>query len=90
DAAVLWGPAAGWLAKQSGTAMRVVPLLKEPERPPMAYRIAMGVRIGENDWKRSLNTVLRKRKADIDKVLRDYDVPLLDEEENRLAEPGER
>ena len=90
DAAVLWGPAAGWLAKQSGTAMTVVPLLKEPERPPMAYRIAMGVRIGENAWKRTLNTVLRKRRADIDKVLRDYDVPLLDGEENKLAEPGER
>ena len=90
DAAVLWGPAAGWLAKQSGVAMRVTPLLKEPQRPPMAYRIAMGVRIGENDWKRSLNTILRKRKADIDKVLRDYDVPLLDDEENKLAEPGER
>ena len=90
DAAVLWGPAAGWLAKQSGTPMSVVPLLKEPERPPMAYRIAMGVRIGENDWKRSLNTILRKRKADIDKVLRDYDVPLLDEEENKLVAPGER
>ncbi|MDP4002499.1 rare earth element methanol dehydrogenase accessory protein XoxJ [Methylobacterium sp. NEAU K] len=90
DAAVLWGPAAGWLAKQSGLALNVVPLLKEPERPPMAYRIAMGVRIGENDWKRTLNTVLRKRKADIDKVLRDYNVPLLDEEDNKVAEPGER
>ncbi|KNY23536.1 rare earth element methanol dehydrogenase accessory protein XoxJ [Methylobacterium sp. ARG-1] len=90
DAAVLWGPAAGWLAKQSGTPMTVVPLLKEPPRPPMAYRIAMGVRLGENDWKRSLNTVLRKRKSDIDKVLRDYDVPLLDDEESKLAEPNER
>ncbi len=89
DAAVLWGPAAGWLAKQSGTPMTVVPLLKEPERPPMAYRIAMGVRLGENDWKRSLNTVLRNRKADIDKVLRDYDVPLLDDEENKLTDPSD-
>ena len=90
DAAVIWGPAAGWLAKQSGTAMTVTPLLKEPDRPPMSYRIAMGVRLGENDWKRSLNTVLRKRRADIEKVLRDYDVPLLEEDENKLLAPGER
>ena len=34
DAAVLWGPAAGWLAKQSGTPMTVVPLLKEPRAAP--------------------------------------------------------
>ena len=56
----------------------------------MAYRIAMGVRLGENDWKRTLNTVLHKRKSDIDSVLRAYDVPLLDEEDNKLAAPGER
>ncbi|MCJ2010632.1 rare earth element methanol dehydrogenase accessory protein XoxJ [Methylobacterium sp. J-092] len=88
DAAVLWGPSAGWLAKQSGTAMDVIPLLKEPDRPPMSYRIAMAVRIGENDWKRSLNTILRKRRSDIEAVLRDFDVPLLEEEENKLLAPN--
>ncbi|WP_375466221.1 rare earth element methanol dehydrogenase accessory protein XoxJ [uncultured Methylobacterium sp.] len=88
DAAVLWGPSAGWLAKQSGTALDVIPLLHEPDRPPMSYRIAMGVRIGENDWKRSLNTILRTRKADIDAVLRQYDVPLLEEDENALLAPA--
>lgn len=88
DAAVLWGPAAGWLARQAG-GLDVVPLLREPDRPPLAYRIAMGVRHGENEWKRVLNTALRKRRAEIEAVLRDYAVPLLDEEENRLlpAEP---
>lgn len=84
DAAILWGPAAGWLAKQSGVPMEVVPLLEEPDRPPLTFRIAMGVRMEENDWKRSLNTILRKRRADIEKVLRDYDVPLLEEEGNTL------
>ncbi|UMY16934.1 substrate-binding domain-containing protein [Methylobacterium organophilum] len=88
DAAILWGPAAGWLARQSGTAMEVVPLLHEPDRPPLAFRVSMGVRHEENEWKRSLNTVLRKRRADIEKVLRDYDVPLLDQEENKLLEDG--
>ncbi|GJE54072.1 MULTISPECIES: rare earth element methanol dehydrogenase accessory protein XoxJ [Methylobacterium] len=83
DVAILWGPSGGWLAKQSGVEMDVVPLLKEPDRPPMAFRVSMGVRQNENDWKRSLNTALRKRKADIEKVLRAYEVPLLDEEENK-------
>ncbi len=87
DAAVLWGPAAGWLAREAGKAaggLDVVPLLREPDRPPLAYRIAMGVRHGENEWKRVLNNALRKRRAEIEAVLRDYAVPLLDEEENRL------
>ncbi|MGU3538318.1 rare earth element methanol dehydrogenase accessory protein XoxJ [Methylobacterium sp. A54F] len=87
DAAILWGPAAGWLAKQSGTDMVVTPLLQEPDRPSMSYRIAMGVRMGEDDWKRSLNTILRKRRADIEGVLRAFDVPLLDENDNKLLEP---
>ncbi len=43
----------------------------------------MGVRHNENDWKRTLNSVLRKRRADIEKVLKEYDVPLLAEEENK-------
>ncbi|MCJ2035869.1 rare earth element methanol dehydrogenase accessory protein XoxJ [Methylobacterium sp. J-068] len=84
DAAILWGPAAGWLAKQSGVPMHVMPLLQEPDRPPLTFRIALGVRMEENDWKRTLNTILRKRRADIERVLRDYDVPLLEEEGNTL------
>lgn len=92
DAAVIWGPAAGWLAKQAaartGQALDVVPLLKEPDRPAMTYRIGMGVRLGEDDWKRQLNTILRKRRDDIERVLREFDVPLLDENDNRLLEPG--
>ena len=89
DAAVLWGPSAGWLAKQSGIAMDVVPLLAEPDRPPLSFRVSMGVRLSESDWKRTLNTVLRKRRTDIERVLREYDVPLLDEDQNRPldAEP---
>ncbi|WP_232629405.1 rare earth element methanol dehydrogenase accessory protein XoxJ [Methylobacterium sp. Leaf118] len=89
DVAVLWGPAAGWLARQSGVPMEVAPLIHEPGRPALTFRVSMGVRQNENDWKRSINTVLRKRRADIERVLRDYDVPLLAEEENKLLEPSE-
>ena len=86
DAAVLWGPAAGWLAKESGVEMNVVPLLSEPDRPPLSFRIGMGVRLEENDWKRSLNTVLRKRRTDIEAVLREFNVPLMSEEGSALLE----
>lgn len=86
DAAVLWGPAAGWLARNGGTAMAVVPLLDEPDRPPLSFRIAMGVRVEENDWKRSLNAILRKRRADIEAVLREFDVPLMADDGNTLLQ----
>ena len=67
-------------------ASQAVPLLKEPDRPPMAYRVSMGVRQTENEWKRTLNTALRKRRTDIEKVLRDFDVPLLDEDDGKLLQ----
>lgn len=89
DVAILWGPSAGWLAKQSGVPMEVVPLLEEPDRPPLTFRVSMGVRNTENDWKRTLNNVLRKRRADIEKVLREFDVPLLEEEANKPLESTE-
>lgn len=86
DVAILWGPSAGWLARESGVPMDVVPLLNEPGRPALTFRVSMGVRHNEDDWKRTINTVLRKRKDDIEKVLRDYGVPLLAAEENKLLE----
>jgi quinoprotein dehydrogenase-associated probable ABC transporter substrate-binding protein len=84
DVAILWGPGAGYLARQSGVAMDLVPLVKE-DRPALTFRIALGVRLNENEWKRTLNAVLRRREAEITKVLLDYGVPLLDDEDNLIA-----
>ncbi len=47
----------------------------------MEFRITMGVRQGDDLWKRQLNDIVRKRQADIDGVLLSYGVPLLDEDE---------
>jgi len=44
DAAILWGPLAGYYARQANLAVTVVPLVKETTGPRLAYRIAMGVR----------------------------------------------
>ncbi|WP_394033641.1 substrate-binding domain-containing protein [Xanthobacter albus] len=79
DGAILWGPSAGYFARHAGAPLKVVPLLHEAERPPLAYRITMGVRPTDHEWKQTLNQVLRKRAADIDAVLLDYGVPLLDD-----------
>src|SRR5438105_8077213 len=43
EAGVLWGPMAGYYAREAGAALSVVPLVKEPGGPRLAYRIAMGV-----------------------------------------------
>lgn len=88
DGALLWGPTAGYFAAQSATPLKVVPLVKESERPALAYRITMGVRPTDHIWKQTLNTVLRKRADDIEKVLLAYHVPLLDADGRPIAAAG--
>ena len=80
DAAVLWGPLAGYLNRQHGSRLRVVPMVADhSERHRMIYRITMGVRPGEIDWKRSLNRFIRKNQDKLHALLREYGVPLVEE-----------
>ena len=89
DVALVWGPPAGYAVAREHLPLTAVFIEPEPDAPRLDYRIAMGVRINENDWKRTLNTVLRRSRADIEQVLRDYDVPLLDEEQNKPLDPAQ-
>ncbi len=77
DAGILWGPIAAYWAAHDGEPLVVVPLVKEAGAGRIAFRITLGVRNGDDAWKRKLNEVIRKRQGDIDKVLLDYGVPLL-------------
>lgn len=78
DAALLWGPIGGPLAK-ADPALKATPLLKEPGTPRLAFRITMGVRPGEDVWKRELNSQIRRNQAGIDAILRDAGAPILDD-----------
>jgi quinoprotein dehydrogenase-associated probable ABC transporter substrate-binding protein len=77
DVAVLWGPIAGFYAAQHGDALKVTPLLNEPKSTRMEFYITMAVRPGENKWKNDVNALIRANKDAIDKILREYHVPML-------------
>ncbi len=77
-AAVIWGPLAGPLVKHD-PELQFTPLLKEAGGPRMFYRITMGVRLDEQEWKRQLNSLIRRHQDEIDAILRDAGVPLLDD-----------
>ena len=79
DVAILWGPIAGYFAKHAKTPMKVTPLVKETSGPRMIYRIGMGVRHSDQEWKRLLNKLIAENQAEITHILSDYGVPLLDE-----------
>jgi mxaJ protein len=84
DAAVVWGPIAGYHAKDHNPPLEVVPLRSPPHGMKMDYRITMGVRQTEVEWKRQLNTLIQKLQPDIDAILHDYGVPILDEKGNLI------
>jgi quinoprotein dehydrogenase-associated probable ABC transporter substrate-binding protein len=78
DAALVWGPIAGWQAKANGLPIELRPLPSEPGAMRMDFRITMGLRGQEPEWRRRVNAVIRQKQPEIDAILRDYGVPLLD------------
>lgn len=79
DAAILWGPMAGFYAKKSNPPLHVTPLVHEKSGPQLVYRIGMGVRRADQNWKRMLNRLIQENQSEINKILVEYGVPLLDE-----------
>jgi quinoprotein dehydrogenase-associated probable ABC transporter substrate-binding protein len=86
DVGVLWGPMAGYYAKKSDQKLMVVPLTKQPSGPPLIYRIAMGVRFSDQEWKRLLNKTIAENQGAINHILLDFGVPLLDENNQPLTQ----
>jgi quinoprotein dehydrogenase-associated probable ABC transporter substrate-binding protein len=85
DVGVLWGPMAGYYAKQANPPVRVALLLKETGGPQLAFRIAMGVRPADQNWKRQLNKLIADNQAEINRVLLGFGVPLLDERDRPIT-----
>jgi quinoprotein dehydrogenase-associated probable ABC transporter substrate-binding protein len=87
DVALVWGPIGGYYESKAKTPLALALLTKETGGPKMAYRIAMGVRHSDQNWKRELNKLIQQNRAEIDGILRSYRVPLLDENDKALAAP---
>jgi quinoprotein dehydrogenase-associated probable ABC transporter substrate-binding protein len=85
DAGVLWGPIAGYYARQANPPLHVTPLVKETSGPRLAYRIGMGVRPADQNWKRLLNRLIQENQPAINKILLDFGVPLLDEHDRPIT-----
>lgn len=85
DAAVVWGPMGGFYAKHMKADVSVTPLA-EPKGSRMAYRITMGVRPSDQEWKRQLNTVIRENQKEINKILLDYGIPIIDEQNRPITQ----
>ncbi len=86
DAGILWGPIGGYYAGKSERPMAIVPLVHETKGPRMAYRITMGIRPNEPEWKHQLNDLIAAYQDDINAILLGYGVPLLDEQDHLITQ----
>lgn len=82
DVAIVWGPLAGWFAKQTDVPLTIAPVSPEIDLPflPFVYDIALGVRREDAALRQELDRVLERRKPEIDRILAEYGVPRVDAE----------
>ena len=82
DATIIWGPTAGYFAKElkkDNVELVLIPLADDPKKPEMrfSYSFSMAVRYGEKIWKEKINSLIKDNKSEIDQILTDYGVPLI-------------
>jgi len=78
DVAIVWGPLAGYFARQvKAPVMAVVPM-KSERGIQFDYQMAIGVRYGERDWKQQVEGLIESQKAGIQAILEEFGVPQVD------------
>ena len=76
DAALLWGPQAGYFAARSAVPMQLAAARAPADLAmPFEFAIAMAVRPGNAALRQRLDAVIEHRRADIDAILDAYQVP---------------
>jgi mxaJ protein len=79
DVAFVWGPVAGYFAREQRVPLRLTPLPATDGRSDqaMAFAVAMGVRRGEGELKARLERSLERRAPEIRGLLASYRVPIV-------------
>ncbi len=85
DVAVVWGPLAGYYAAREPVRLAVAAVTPQQDGPalPFAFDIAMAVRKDDAALHDALDRTIARRAVEIRRILRAFDVPLLDRSEAR-------
>jgi quinoprotein dehydrogenase-associated probable ABC transporter substrate-binding protein len=76
DIAAVWGPFAGWV-KSRGAPITLQPVNLWDDNVPLEFDLGIGVRKTDAFLKYVLDYALEDHKAEIEKILKDYGVPLV-------------
>ena len=79
DTAIVWGPLAGYFAKQRGGEVALTPVTPERDAGALrfAFSIAMATRKDDAALRDEIDAVLVRRKDDVDRILEEFGVPRL-------------
>jgi mxaJ protein len=80
DAALIWGPQAGYFAARSNAPLAIRPASAPAglEKMPFEFDISIGVKRGNTALRDELDQILERRRAQIDAILAAYHVPRTD------------
>lgn len=81
ETAVVWGPLAGYFARQQAVPLEIVPVSPQIDLPflPFVYDISIGVRRDDETLKEELEQILERRRPQVKEILEQYGVPQLSE-----------
>ena len=77
DIAAVWGPLAGYFAKQSKVPLTVTPITDTESFKPLLFQfsISLGVRKGNVSLKNKLDAILTEKQSEIQALLQSYGIP---------------
>jgi mxaJ protein len=82
DVAAVWGPLAGYFARQSAIPLTLTPIADTDHFRPLMFQfdISVGVRKGDHALKTAIESVLAERRADVTHLLAEYGIPIVGDE----------
>lgn len=77
DAALVWGPLAGYFAQRQPVPLELAPITPQVDSPsrPFVFDISMAVRRGDTERLAMLESFIQDRGAEIDRLLDEFGVP---------------
>lgn len=88
DVAIVWGPLAGFFAKNSPVPLDLRPLAERDSLTdfPFQFNIAMGVRRRDRELRDSLNALIERKQPELQAILKEYGVPLFPVKEEAASD----
>lgn len=82
DLAIVWGPFS-YFATRQPVDLSVTPVTQPEDMKifPFSYAVSMGVREGDHHRKNELDSIVKRRRDDILRILQTYQVPMADQDQ---------